>query len=178
MSTLVAMLHRRRLTFLVAGLALIIAMLSLALGWVLIHPFPKPTQSAPQSLVPEQIRRSVPFAIYYPDPAKLPAGYHLDTNSFSTGNQAVLYTVKYAHNQHIVFTVQAKPSEADLKTFYANRLPLRTEVSTAVGTAAIGALGNQTIASLPTTGAAWLIITAPPDLKPGVLEQIIKALRL
>lgn len=128
-------------------------------------------------VVPTTIRQSAPFTIYYPSPDKLPLGYTLDKDSFSANKDTVLYSVSYDKDQKIVFTLQKKPSSADLTTFYFNQMPLRHEVQLPIGKAAIGVLNNQTMASVPSNKDSWLIVTAPLSVDQDKLEQVLQTLR-
>jgi hypothetical protein len=127
--------------------------------------------------VPKIIRENSKLAIYYPDQSKLPDGYTLDEKSFSAGNQAILYTVTYGNGQRISFTLQAKPSSQSLQVFYAKQIPLHTTLHTSNGTATIGALGNQIIASLPTDKNTWILLTAPGGINQNALHQVLRSLK-
>jgi hypothetical protein len=132
----------------------------------------------PYDPVPKNIRNAVKFNMYFPNPAQLPAGYNLDINSFSKSSQAVLYTVSYGSNSHLIFTVQRKPSSADIQGFYKNHLPLTIPIQTHVGTAALGVLQNETVISLPTNTNSWIIMTAPLNANQNTLKQVMKAITL
>jgi len=127
--------------------------------------------------VPLAIRRSVRFPVYYPNPAQLPAGYRLDTASFTSSSLVVVYDVDYGHGQKLAFSVQQKPSRTAIQAFYANHLPLHTTISTAAGTATIGAIGSQTIASLPTNSQTWLIIAGPLNINQQQLSQVLHSIQ-
>ncbi|MET1033382.1 MAG: hypothetical protein ABWX94_02695 [Candidatus Saccharimonadales bacterium] len=129
------------------------------------------------SVVPEHIKKSVPFPVYYPDQEKLPVGYVLDKNSFSATEAVVVYSVSYGNGSKIAFTLQKKPSPDELAVFYKNQLSLHNEEETPLGRVAVSALNNQRFLSLPTKSDAWLIITAPIDADPEVLLQIVKSLK-
>ncbi len=143
-------------------------------GWLYTHRTISP--------VPKDVSKKVSFIVYYPDPKKLPAGYTLDTTSFSNPQkEAVLYSVKYDNNKKIVFSVQPKPSEDELQNFYSNYIPLRNQLDVSIGHAEIGAynLKNdlKTMVSLTTKTSTWLIITAPSDVNPDMLNQVLASLR-
>lgn len=154
-----------------------IATFSIVAGLLIYRP-KEPATPAPQAtIVPASIRQQASFPIFYPDPQKLPGGYSLDKTSFSGNAQAVVYSVTYDTNKKIAFTVQQKPSDSELKAFYANQIPLRQEVKVPAGTAVIGVLNNQTLVSLPTETNAWLLITAPLDINQEQLQEVIKAIK-
>ena len=172
--------HDRRWLLVVSGLALLIALLGTALAWVLLRPTPpySPLAASP-SIVPANIRNTVAFSIPYPDPAKLPAGYHFDTSSFSATSQVVLYSITYGSNRHIAFSVQAKPSDSELDDFIKTRLPTHDTITTDIGPAAAGSSSTQLLASIPMTqGGAWILVTAPVNLEPADFQTILKSLRL
>ena len=125
--------------------------------------------------IPSTIRKSVNFTVYYPGSKKLPVGYTLDARSISASKNAVILSVNYGHNDQIVFTEQPLPSNTDLLTFYAQRIPLRNNLTTPVGQAAISALNNQTFVSLP-ADKTWIIITAPDNINQAQLKQVLMSI--
>jgi hypothetical protein len=130
------------------------------------------------SVVPKPIANSVSFPVYYPDPKRLPNGYILDTDSFSSPvKDGVSYTVNYDTNKKVVFSVQVKPSDSELQTFNSSYIPLRIDYKTKLGQAEIGAYHSQTLVSVPVNNGPWIIITAPEDINPAALKQIIQAIR-
>jgi hypothetical protein len=130
------------------------------------------------SPVPKNISQSVSFPIYYPDPKKLPAGYTLDLRSFNAPvKNGVTYWVTYGKGNKIVFSIQQKPSSEELQTFNGNYLPLKISYQTPVGLAEIGAYNLKTLVSLPTNSSTWVIITAPPNIDQGQLEQILSIMK-
>lgn len=125
--------------------------------------------------IPESIQRSVSFSLYFPDSNKLPFGYSLDKNSFSSNGQAVLYTVNRG-NTRLIFTIQSRPTNLQIQSFYTNHMPLHNNVNTPVGTAAIGVINNETVASLPTDSNAWILITAPINFNQNLLNQTLQSI--
>lgn len=154
----------------IAILILIVA----AGGWFVFH---KTSSQAPAktSPVPQNIKQAVSFPIYYPDAKKLPAGYTFNPASFSTGSGAVEFTVTNG-GQKIAFTEQAKPSAQDLQNFASSRIPLHININTPVGTALLGAIGNNSVVSLPTNGSTWLLAFAPSNLSQTSLEAVLNSL--
>lgn len=132
--------------------------------------------TSPISPVPLSISKSVNFSVYYPVQSELPSGYTLDTRSFTSNELAVVYKVAYGHGQNLVFSVQKKPSKADIQGFYAKHLPLHNNVVTGVGAAAIGAISTQTLVSLPTTGNAWLLMTGPASVNQPQLKRVLQSI--
>lgn len=140
--------------------------------------------SRPKSPVPIAITRDVNFPIYYPDQKKLPAGYTLNAKSFSTPRRGVvLYAVDYGNGNKLVFSVQQKPSDNDIQTFYANYLPLRNHWQVSLGGAEFGARNAtkdqlQSVVSLPVTNDnSWLLITSPYDVNQDQLKQVLQSLK-
>jgi hypothetical protein len=127
-----------------------------------------------QSFVPSSISQRVPFPIYYPDPNKLPSDYSFDRASFSTNGEVVVYSVSYKHDKKIAFTLQKKPSSNELDSFYSKQIPLRTEIKTDLGTAAVSSINNQRFLSFPIGTDVWLIATAPFAIEPVALEEVAK----
>ena len=134
--------------------------------------------------IPKDIRQSVGFPIYYPDPKKLPIGYTLDLTSFKNPvKNGVSYSITYGQGQKIVFSVQAKPADSVLQNFNNNYIPLNISFQTPVGEAKIGAYNNggkiptETLVSLPTNDNTWLIITTPYSINQSQLKQILLLLR-
>ena len=128
--------------------------------------------------VPTSVRRSVSFNIYYPVQSRLPAGYILNTSSFTSNKLAVVYEVSAPNQQKLVFSLQQKPSTTDLQVFNSKYLPLHLTVTTGVGVAAIGVLNQKTLVSLPTNSNAWILITAPINTNQDQLSQVLNALRI
>jgi hypothetical protein len=91
----------------IAGMVLIAVLVAL-----LVHR-PQPVTPTPAFITPS-LQSAVNFNIYYPDPSKLPAGFELVQNSFSASHEAVLYTVAFGNNQHLIFTLQKEPSTKDI----------------------------------------------------------------
>jgi hypothetical protein len=132
-----------------------------------------------KSPVPKNISKSVNFPIYYPDQKKLPSGYTLSKSSFKSPQPgAVLYSVQYDNGKKLVFSVQQKPSDSDLAAFVKNYIPIHRQVLTLVGTATVGAIGPQTVVSLPTDSNTWIIVTGPANAYgTDNLAQVLKALK-
>jgi hypothetical protein len=156
----------RRLWLIFPVLCLILA--AGAAGWYY--------KNRPTDPVPKNIKAAVSFPIYYPDQTKLPAGYSLDLFSFSTGQGAVIYKVNYDTHK-LIFTVQKKPSDAEISAFYKSNMPLHIDEKTDIGTAAIGVLNNQMVASLPTNSNAWILVTATKDADQNKLKQVLHSLK-
>jgi hypothetical protein len=136
---------------------------------------PKPVSNSP---VPQAVAQSVNFPIYYPDSKKLPVGYTLNRNSFTSPvKNGVAYSLNYDNGKKIVFSVQVKPSDNELQSFNSSYIPLRIDYQTLVGQAEIGAYHNQTLVSLPIINGPWVVITAPPDINQDQLKQVISALK-
>lgn len=132
---------------------------------------------SPDKVVPEALAKQMSFPVYYPDPKKLPAGYTIDEKSFTSPEKdVILYAVDY-NGGKLVFSVQPKPSSAELQAFNTQRIPLHTTLKTSVGTAVIGAISNQSIVSLPTNSNAWIIVTGPYATDSHRQADVLKALR-
>lgn len=129
------------------------------------------------SPVPANVRSSVPFPVYYPDAKKLPAGFTFDPTAITATNQVIVYTIKYTTGKQLAITEQVKPTDDQLKDFATKQLPLNTTVAIPAGTATIGAIGMQTVISLPTHDNTWLLITGPSSIKPAELKQFLQSLR-
>lgn len=128
------------------------------------------------SIVPSSISRRVSFPVFYPDPKKIPNGYKIEEKSFSATKQAVVYAVNYGDGKKVAFTIQPAPSEDNLKMFYTNKLPLHNELTTPVGPGVIGALENQTFASVVAETNTWVIARAPLDIPQSQLKQLLLSL--
>jgi hypothetical protein len=130
------------------------------------------------SPIPKDIQKSVSFPVYYPDTSKLPAGFSLDKSSITKPQpDVVVYSVKYGNGKKIIFSVQKKPSDSDIKAFNSQRISLHTEVSTPIGKAEVGAIGDQSVTSLSTNSKSWIIITAPYEMSYKKLTPVLNALR-
>jgi hypothetical protein len=128
--------------------------------------------------IPKSEAKQLGFDIYYPSQKLLPNGYNLNKSSFETTNQVLIYSVYYGNGKKIVFSNQAKPTNAQIQDFYTRDLPLSTTLQTSIGLATIGAVNLQTIVSIPTTTNAWLIATAPGDINQQALDKVIKSIEI
>lgn len=126
--------------------------------------------------VPLSVRQSVGFPVYYPDTKKLPDGYTFVADSFSASGQAVVYRINHGQD-HLVFTLQQKPSALDISNFYTAHMPLHLDFQTPSGTATLGVIGRQTVISLPTKSNTWILITAPTNMDQGQLEKVVQSIR-
>jgi len=136
----------------------------------------------PSGTLPYPIAKSAAkqlgFDIYYPNQKLLPSGYVLNTRSFDTSNQVLIYSVSYGNNQKIVFSDQAKPTNTQVQAFYAKNLPLNTSLQTKIGVATIGAINTQTVISIPTSTNAWLIATASGNINQQALDQVLESIEI
>lgn len=156
----------------------VIAVLAIATGVILYFHSTGTQTDALSKLIPQTIRQQVPFNLYIPDPSKLPLGYTLNIQSFSYGNDALLYKIGYGENQNLIVTVQQKPSDAAIKQFYKVHMPLTIPIQTNVGDAALGVLNNETVVSLPTNTNAWLLMTAPFNANQSQVKRVIQTMTL
>jgi hypothetical protein len=167
---------RRRSERLISlALALLVVAGGITGAWLHWHHTAAQT-TANTSPVPKNVAQAVNFPIYYPDPQKLPAGYNLNSFKYVPG-QGVLYYVSYDNGKRLVFTLQQKPSSQDLAAFNKKYIPIHRQVLTLVGTATIGAIGSQTVVSLP-TDKTWVIITGPSDIYgTDQLTQVLQSIK-
>ncbi len=158
--------------------AVLVVMIAVLGSWRVFVFEQKPSAAIQNpSVLPASVRSQVNFPIPYPEQKKLPAGYTLNLSSFSATDQVVVYSIAYDQDKRIAITVQKKPSDDELKAFYANQIPIRNEVKVPAGMAAIGVINDQTFASLPTQEDAWLLITAPKDIDQNNLKRVLQAMR-
>lgn len=124
--------------------------------------------------IPISVRDKVKFPLYFPNPSRLPASYKLNTASFTDSAQAVVYSLTY-RNQTMVFSVQNNPGVSAINNFYSSSLALHTTMSTPVGNATIGAIGSQSIVSLPTS-RSWILITGPSNFSQQQYAPVLSAM--
>ena len=156
----------KKIVTIVTGLIIVLA------GLVFIY-----YRNKEQNPIPLGIRQNTPFPIYYPDPKKMPPDYKLDINSLSSRQGVVVYAINYKSTKKLVISEEPKLAAADLQYFYAHHLPLHTTLSTSIGTATIGAIGSQSVTSLPTNDNTWLLITAPSNINESQLKELILSLK-
>jgi hypothetical protein len=158
----------------VAGLLIVAGAM---IACVAMRPTEKPKPEY-NGVVPQVIAEKVSFKVYYPDPAKLPAGYALDKGSFqSPVPSGVAYKVNYGQGQSLVFSVQARPADSELQSFNANYIPLKLDFQTKLGQGAIGAYQGETLATLPILNGPWVIVRGPADVNQDQLKQILGSLK-
>lgn len=148
----------------------------LVFGTVIFLIVGRPTNSP----VPEDIRKTANFSVYYPKQSKLPQGYTLDTSSFRWAQPGVVvYSVQGPHRP-LVFSEEQTPESGIVDKFIASYMPLHNSLTIPLGKAEVGSAGQgsqlQTIVSLPINKGPWLIITAPANLPQAELRQILQAL--
>lgn len=137
--------------------------------------------SKPVNPIPKAILKAVPYAVYYPDQGRLPAGYTLDVHSIqrSSGN-VVEYFIDYADKQMIVVFEQTMPAQNTISHFTSTYMPLHTTFWTPMGNAILGAINYgksiRSVVSLPINNGPWIIATAPSNINQKDLEQVINSL--
>lgn len=159
---------RNKKKWVFASLVLLILGAGVADGWLYLHRGTDP--------VPKSIRQSVSFPIYYPDPKKLPVGYNLNLHSLSASAKAVIYSINYDDGKKLVFTIQKRPTDSELGYFDTKDIPINHKVLTLIGTATVGAIGQQTIVSLPTDGGSWILMTGPAVIDQSSLNAVLRSL--
>lgn len=136
-----------------------------------------------QSPIPKSILSSVSFPVYYPDPGRIPAGYSLDSKHIERINPGVviLFISRGAEAQYVVISEEANPGSPVINHFLADNIPLHSNLSTPLGTAAIGAYNDgreeRTVISLPViNGGPWIIATAPGNANLAQFSKIVEVL--
>jgi hypothetical protein len=138
--------------------------------------------SASDSPAPDSIQADSGSGVYYPNAAKLPAGYTFDSSSINQAADGVtILTVKGGSDKSVSISQQAQPDSDVIENFIKTYIPLHTTISTSLGQAEMGASGQssnlKTVVSLPVKDGPWLIITAPADISQPELKQIIESLK-
>lgn len=128
------------------------------------------------SPIPANIRASVSFPLLYP--SKLPAGYHLDNNSFSSSGGVVLYSAQNGSGTKIAFTVQQRPSGFDFNNFYKQGLTNPSTFDTSLGQAALGTTNGRPLGSLLTDKSWLLVSSASKSVQSDDLRLILNNLKL
>jgi hypothetical protein len=163
---------KRKLWLIVAGVLLAVLIAGLA-AWRL---------SASDSPAPDSIQADSGSGVYYPNAAKLPAGYTFDSSSINQAADGVtILSVKGGSDKSVSISQQAQPDSDVIENFIKTYIPLHTTISTSLGQAEMGASGQssnlKTVVSLPVKDGPWLIITAPADISQPELKQIIESLK-
>jgi len=133
--------RRKNKRLVLSGATLLILIIVGAGGWFYAH-----RDSSP---IPESIRRSVGFALYYPSPP--PIGYSFQKDSVKTANDVVFYTLQ-SGSQTITVSQQPAPSTPpDLDALQKSNTSFKS-VDTDAGQAIIGTnpQGNSVTAILVT----------------------------
>ena len=132
--------------------------------------------------VPRDIRRAVPFPVYYPQSSKLPAGYVLNESSFRQAQPGVIiFSIGRSGGQRVIVSEEKPPPQNTIDDFLKAYIPLNTEISTKLGTAKSGAFGSapnlRGIASLVVKNGPWIILTSPANTSQSDVKAIIESLR-
>ncbi len=152
----------------ILGVLVLIAVLTLGTIFIL-----RSHSKAPDP-IPVSVQKSVNFPVYYPDTTKLPVGFSLDKKTISAKGDVLIMSINYGSGQ-IIISEQILPPSNALQQFYSQRIPLRNNLTTSVGQAAISALNNETFVSLP-TAKTWIIITAPTNINQNQLKQVLQSI--
>lgn len=133
---------------------------------------------SPPPIVPNSVAEKVLFPVYAP--AYLPAGYTIDTKSFSTDNTAVLiFQATNTAGANIAITEEATPSAFDFNSFYTANL---SNITNLVGLPYVTVAGvlksnSRTILSV-NTGKTWIIMTSQARFSQAVLRDMSQRLSL
>jgi hypothetical protein len=108
-------------------------------------------------LVPAQIKSEAEIPILYPN--KLPTGFSVVKSSFNvTNGNVIVYYATDVHDNHINFTVQARPANFDFDKFYSQVMSNASRFSTPAGEAAVGNASGHILGSLA-SDKSWLLVT-------------------
>lgn len=175
--------QKRKKTWLFVSIAAVMIVMSAGGAGYLLTRKEKALDEVSNTVLGEYSEK-VSFPIYYPDTSKLPDGYTFDEASITNPQpEAILYKVLYENGaKEVIFSLQPKISDDEMRKFYNNFIPVRYEVDTPIGIADIGAYNNgpliQNLASLPVKDdATWLIVTAPSDINEDQFALILKSLK-
>jgi flagellar basal body-associated protein FliL len=160
--------------YIIAGIIIIVMVAVGAILWFINR---QPAGTLPYPIA-KSVAKQLGFDIYYPSQKLLPTGYALNRASFEITNQVLIYSVSYGVTHKIIFSDQAKPTNAQIQAFYARNLPLNTTLLTGAGLATIGAINLQTVVSVPTNTNAWIIATAPGNINQNDLSRVMKSIEL
>ena len=135
----------------------------------------------PANVVPENIQKSAGFTVYFPDAAKLPAGFALDTGSFRLAQKGVVvFALTDSNKRSLVFSEQQQPSSDEINKFVSSYIPVNSTLQLGIGQARIGAYGNapdiRSTVSLPIHGGPWLIMTAPSQISHDDIVKVLRSL--
>lgn len=131
--------------------------------------------AAPSSTVPDSLRSSVDFPLYYPQ--YLPEGYTVDASSVSSTQEVVTYNISYGTNSSLIISQQPLPPTFDFERFYEREMGDPKPLATDIGQARIGLLNGRKTASLA-AGRTWILIAAPNGIEDAALENIVTSFRL
>lgn len=113
--------------------------------------------SSKASAVPAATIKSVDFPILYP--GKLPAGFKVQPDSFTTSQNIVLYSATNSAGIKIAFSVQKPPATFDFNAFYRQGMNNAAAFSTSLGEAAIGTTVGHPFGSLH-TDQSWVLVSS------------------
>jgi hypothetical protein len=150
----------------IAGVALAILIVAAlaTVGWYFAH---RDTGSP----FPSAIRSRTQLTLFYP--TTLPEGYVLDAASVRQTNDVITYVAKKS-DKYINFSIQPRADTFDFTTFYSTVLVKSFKFTTPLGEATVGSMqsNGNTVGSL-INGDTWVIVSAPADIKPSVVQGII-----
>jgi hypothetical protein len=113
--------------------------------------------------VPLNIKASVNFPLYYP--VKLPAGYSIKKDSFSSTPQVVTYYAENHRGERMLFSIQAPPDSVGVNDFNKRVLQNQIQIISDAGQARLGDINGRITGSL-VTKKSWVLLTASSDKVP------------
>jgi len=148
------------------GLATVVTSVLLICGLFVFYP-PSP--------FPKDIRSNTTTPLYYP--TKLPPKFTINQNSFSEKNGVVLYSFDTPDGNKLNVTVEKAPKNYNFDDLYGTTMEDTKTVATPLGSAHIGTLGENTMASL-VTGGTWILAVYSQSGASDDLASIMKSFKL
>jgi hypothetical protein len=124
--------------------------------------------------LPRTVRKQASYTLYYP--AKLPAGYSFDQSTARFADGVVTYSLSGPGGHNVLVSEQSPPGDFDVENFNAAQIKERTTIQTPNGTAYVGTVESNRVASQVSQGT-WILITGPKDVTADSIGAIISSLK-
>ena len=122
-----------------------------------------------------EAQKQAGFPLYHP--ARLPEGYKADKTTVSMVASVVTYQIKHAAKEPLLVSLQPRPNNFDVESFNKEVISEGISLTVPAGTATIGRLRENQVASV-LTNETWVLISDPNLIPQQDLKFIVQNLTL
>jgi hypothetical protein len=119
-------------------------------------------------------KQSTSWPLYYPE--TLPKGFKFQKQSVKQSDAVVIYTLLYEKDKKLFVSAVPKPAGVQFSDFYNRVLSNKIAVLSTQGTAVMGSVNHQLVASL-VTDKSWITMNAPSGIDTTALQSLLTSLK-